>query len=74
MAQSNRKFRHIGLNAGLICIEKLCGFCRRRHIVEFPLDDLHVARRMNSFCARCDAELEEALQRNPSLRWRRPAP
>lgn len=74
MAQSNRQFRHIGLNAGLICIEKRCGFCRRRHIVEFPLDDLHVARRMNRFCARCEAELEEALQRHPSLRRRRPAP
>jgi hypothetical protein len=33
-----------------------------------------VARRMNSFCARCEAELEEALQRHPSLRRRRPAP
>jgi len=73
MARSRPQFRQIAVKAGLICIEKRCGFCRRKHIVEFPLDDLHVVRRMNSFCDRCEVELEEALRQHPTLRRRRPA-
>jgi hypothetical protein len=72
MSKRRVKFRRIGLHAGLICIEKRCGFCRGKHIVEFPLDDLHVKRRMNSFCYRCEAELKDALDRHPGLRRRRP--
>lgn len=70
MARSRIRFRKLGLRDGLITIQKRCGFCRRRHIVEFPLDDLHVRRRMTSLCERCALELEQMLDHFPELRGR----
>lgn len=62
------KFRTLGINNGLIAIEKRCGFCRRKHLTEFPLDDLHLRSRMTSLCDVCESQLEEARKSFPELR------
>jgi hypothetical protein len=71
MAKSRRRFRMIAVDRGIVRIEKRCGFCQRKHVVEFPRDDLGVPRRMNSFCDRCEVELETFLKSHPILRPRR---
>ena len=71
MAKSRRRFRMIAVHRGIVRIEKRCGFCQRKHVVEFPRDDLGVPRRMNSFCDRCEAELETFLKKHPDLRRHR---
>ena len=70
MAASKIKYETIGMNRGLICIRKRCGFCRRKHLVEFPVDDLHLPRRMGSLCDRCSTQVEQASQRLTKLRIR----
>jgi hypothetical protein len=71
MATPRIAFETIGMSRGLVCIRKRCGFCRQKHLVEFPLDDLHLPRRMTSLCDRCRLQAEQAKQRFPQLRIRR---
>ena len=70
-AEADSAYHVIGRRSGMVCIAKRCGFCRRKHVVEFPLDDLGVKRRMESFCDRCEEELRIFLEKHPEFRRRR---
>jgi hypothetical protein len=65
------KYSVISLLNGIVKIKKPCGYCEKKHVVEFPVDDLLVKRRMCSLCKICKQQMEEIKKKYPDLRKRR---
>ena len=61
------KYSVISLMNGIVKIKKPCGYCEKKHVVEFPVDDLFVRRRMCSLCDNCEQQIEEIKKKHPGL-------
>jgi len=53
----------LAVNNGIARVKKHCGFCDRTHIVNFPLDDMDVERRMSTFCDDCEVNVIDIKKR-----------
>lgn len=62
-----KKYSVLSLSNGIVKIKKPCGYCEKKHIAEFPVDDLFVKRRMCSLCKKCEDELEEVRKKYPGI-------
>lgn len=65
-----RRFEVLKIQGGIAAVRKRCPWCKRRHIAEFPADDLLVRRRHAQFCDPCQSGLDTALAKYPWLRRR----
>lgn len=61
------KYSVLSLENGIVRIKKPCGYCEKKHTVEFPIDDLFVKRRMNSLCKNCEEQLEQIRKKYPNI-------
>lgn len=71
MRKGKLRYSVISLLKGIVKIKKPCGYCEKKHVVEFPVDDLLVKRRMCSLCEKCEKQIEEIKKKHPRLFKRR---
>jgi hypothetical protein len=67
MRRKKRKYSVLSLENGIVKIKKPCGYCEKKHTVQFPVDDMFVKRRMNSLCNYCEQQLEEIRKKYPNI-------
>jgi hypothetical protein len=67
MGRKKRRYSVISLECGIVKIRKPCGYCEKKHVVQFPVDDLFVKRRMNSLCNSCEEQLEQIRKKYPNI-------
>lgn len=64
------RFTVLKIQGGIARIRKRCPWCERKHVAQFPADDILVAKRHARFCKKCDRDVQRALDDHPWLRPR----
>lgn len=62
---SNKTHRVINVKNGVATVRHKCWFCKRKHKLEYPLDD--VGMKCNQLCLTCEKGLEKFKKNNPEM-------
>lgn len=52
---------------GIAKVEHKCWFCKRKHTLCYPIDDVGMKTKSKQLCNKCDGELEKFKKNNPEL-------
>jgi hypothetical protein len=61
------KYIVLGKENGIATVKHKCWFCKRKHTVCYPFDDVGMDTKINQLCNRCESDLEKFKKSNPEL-------
>jgi hypothetical protein len=61
------KYVVLGKKDGIATVKHKCWFCKRKHNLSYPVDDIGMDTKIKQLCNTCDKELEHFKKNNPDL-------
>ena len=61
------KYVVLGTENGIATVKHKCWFCKRKHTLRYPLDDVGMITKIKQLCNTCDDDLEKFKKNNPEL-------
>jgi hypothetical protein len=62
-----KKYILLSVKNGIAVVKHRCWFCKRKHRLEYPLDDVGTKNKINSLCLKCENSLEHFKKNNPEI-------
>lgn len=62
-----KKYAILSVKNGIATVKHRCWFCKRKHSLKYPLDDVGSEEKENILCIKCENGLEDFKQNNPGL-------
>lgn len=62
-----KKYLVVKVVNGIAKVKHKCWFCRKKHVLDYPLDDLGMKSKVDALCSDCASGLEKFKKNNPEV-------
>ena len=61
------KYMVVDVKEGIATVKHKCWFCKRKHKLAYPLDDVGMKSKIDQLCLVCENGLEKFKKSNPEI-------